>query len=145
MVICHASTRTYAVQGDVRRNGRHVRTVRLKIDRCDRIGLREARRRARELMSEIQSGTDPTAKPRPSTMTVAEAFEMHLGERELRPSTISGYRDHMNRCLRKLRNRAVTDLSRQEMRDLFDEVRSNHGQATAAYAMRALRAVINTA
>ncbi len=39
MVICHASTRTYAVQGDVRRNGRHVRTVRVKIDRCDRIGL----------------------------------------------------------------------------------------------------------
>jgi hypothetical protein len=28
------------VQGDVRRNGRHVRTVRLKIDRVDRIGLR---------------------------------------------------------------------------------------------------------
>jgi hypothetical protein len=33
MVICHASTKTYAVQGDVRRNGRHIRTVRVKIDR----------------------------------------------------------------------------------------------------------------
>ena len=39
LVICHASTRTYAAQGDVRRNGRHVRTVRVKIDRCDRMGL----------------------------------------------------------------------------------------------------------
>jgi integrase len=145
LVICHASTKTYAVQGDVRRNGRHVRTVRMKIDRCDRIGLREARRRAKEAMSQIQSGVDPTAKPRLSTMTVAEAFEMHLGERELRPTTISGYRDHIDRYLRKVRNRAVTDLGRQEMRDLFEEMRSNHGQTTAASAMRTLRAVINTA
>jgi integrase len=145
LVICHASTRTYAVQGDVRRNGRHVRTVRVKIDRCDRIGLREARRRARELMSQIQSGVDPTAKPRVSAMTVAEAFETHLGERELRPSTVTGYRDHMDRYLRKLRNRAVTDLTRQDMRDLFEEIRTKHGQTSAGAAMRTLRAVINTA
>src|SRR3546814_17312450 len=45
MVICHASTKTYADQGDVRRNGRHIRTVREKIARCDRIGLREHRNR----------------------------------------------------------------------------------------------------
>src|SRR3546814_17822882 len=56
MVICHASTKTYAVQGAVRRNGRHIRTVRVQIDRRDRIGLREAPNRANALMSHIQSG-----------------------------------------------------------------------------------------
>src|SRR5882762_5343436 len=75
MVISHKTTKTYAVQGDVRRNGRHVRTVRLKIDRVDRIGLREARRRAKELMSQIQSGIDPTAKPRETAMTVAQELD----------------------------------------------------------------------
>ncbi len=50
MVVCHATTKTYAVQGDIRRNGRHVRTVRVKIDRVDRIGLREARNRAKAIM-----------------------------------------------------------------------------------------------
>lgn len=40
VVVCHKSTKTYAVQGDVRCNGRHVRTVRVKIDRVDRIGLK---------------------------------------------------------------------------------------------------------
>ena len=35
---------------------RHVRTVRVKIDRVDRIGLREARTRAKAIMSQIQSG-----------------------------------------------------------------------------------------
>jgi hypothetical protein len=62
MVIAHKSTKTYAVQGDVRRNGRHVRTVRVKIDRVDRIALREARRRAKELMSQIQSGAQSSTR-----------------------------------------------------------------------------------
>jgi integrase len=145
MVICHASTKTYAAQGDVRRNGRHVRTVRVKIDRCDRIGLREARRRAKELMSQIQSGVDPTAGPRETAMTVAQALDAHVSERALRPSTLSSYRDHLDRCLKSVRGRAVTDLTRQDVRDLFEQLRSKHGQTTAAGAMRTLRAVINTA
>lgn len=51
LVVCHKTTKSFAAQGDVRRNGRFVRTVRVKIDRCDRIGLKDARRRAREIMS----------------------------------------------------------------------------------------------
>jgi integrase len=96
-------------------------------------------------MSQIQSGVDPTAKSRVSAMTVAEAFEIHLGERELRPVTVTHYRDHMDRYLRKVRSRAVADLTRQDMRDLFEETKSKHGQTSAASAMRTLRAVINTA
>ncbi len=145
LVICHASTKTYAVQGDVRRGGRHVRTVRTKIDRCDRIGLREARRRAKDLMSQIQSGVDPTVRPRESGMTVLQAYEAHVSERELRPSTSASYKDHIEKYLKRIRNRAVADLSRQEVRDLFDELKTGHGQTTAAGAMRTLRAIINTA
>src|SRR3546814_13553314 len=73
MWICHASTKPYVVQGDVRRIGRHIRTVRVKIDRCDRIGLREARNRAKALMSQIQSGVDPTAGPAESGITLKQA------------------------------------------------------------------------
>src|SRR3546814_11181658 len=58
MVICHASTKTYAVQGDVRRNARHIRTVRETIERCARIGPREARSRAQALTSQRQTGAD---------------------------------------------------------------------------------------
>jgi hypothetical protein len=81
MVICHASTRTYAVQGDVRRNGRHIRTVRMKIDRCDRIGLRDARNRAKSIMSQIQSGIDPTAGPPETGITLKQALDAHLSEK----------------------------------------------------------------
>jgi len=145
MVICHKSTKTYAVQGDVRRNGRHVRTVRVKIDRVDRIGLNEARRRAKGLMSQIQGGVDPTAKPAETGITLAAALEEHIGERNLSARTEESYRDHLDRLLTRYRKRAVTDITRQEVRDLFDELKRKHGVNSAAGAMRTLRAVINTA
>src|SRR3546814_16054428 len=105
MVICHASTKTYAVQGDVRRNGRHVRTVRVKIDRCDRIGLREARTRAKSLMSQIQSGVDPTAGPAESGITLNQALEAHLSEKTVSPRTTEGYPYHLSQYIAKFRNR----------------------------------------
>ncbi len=145
MVICHSSTKTYAVQGDVRRNGRHVRTVRVKIDRCDRLGLREARNRAKGLMSQIQSGIDPTARPDESGITLKQALEAHLAEKTFSPRTVESYRYHLDHYLTRFRNRAVADISRQEVRDLFDNLKRTRGETTAAGAMRTLRAAINTA
>jgi len=145
MVVCHRTTKTYAVQGDVRRNGRHVRTVRVKIDRVDRISLNEARRRAKALMSQIQGGVDPTASPEQSGITLAEALDLHLAERNLRPRTEESYRDHLDRYLSRFRRRAVADISRQDVRELFETISRRHGLTSAAGALRTLRAVINTA
>lgn len=145
MVVCHATTKTYAVQGDVRRNGRHVRTVRVKIDRVDRIGLREARNQARTIMSQIQSGIDPTNGPKESGITVAQALEDHLNEKPLREATVESYRYNVDHYLARYRNRAVADLSRAEVRDIYERLRKNCGQTTATGVMRTLRAVINTA
>ncbi|MEN3971594.1 tyrosine-type recombinase/integrase [Sphingomicrobium sp. XHP0235] len=145
MVICHKSTKSYAVQGDVRRNGRHVRTVRKKIDRVDRIGLREARNKARSLMSQIQSGIDPTAGPDESGITLADALKVHIGEKEFSPRTVEGYEYHLDKYLTRFRNRAVADISRQEVRELFDGLKARNGETTAAAVMRTLRAAINTA
>lgn len=145
MVICHATTKTYAVQGDVRRNGRHIRTVRVKIDRVDRIGLREARNKAKAIMSQIQSGIDPTAKPEESGMTLSQALDIHLGEKPFRTATEESYRYNVDHYLARYRNRAVTDLSRSEVRDIYERLRERSGQTTATCVMRTLRAVINTA
>ncbi|MCA3657051.1 MAG: integrase [Methylobacterium sp.] len=145
MVICHATTKSYAVQGDVRRNGRHVRTVRVKIDRVDRIGLREARRRAKELMSIIQSGVDPTARPHESGITLSQALEKHLGEKPLRAATETSYRYNVDHYLARWKNKAIADLSRVEVRDFYEGLRRKSGQTTATCVMRTLRAVINTA
>lgn len=145
MVVCHATTKTYAVQGDVRRSGRHVRTVRMKIDRTDRIGLREARARAKAIMSQIQSGVDPTAKPEETGITVSQALDAHLGEKPFREATVESYRYNVDHYLARYRNRAVADLSRSEVRDIYERIRTSKGQTAAIGVMRTLRAVINTA
>jgi hypothetical protein len=145
MVVCHRTTRTYAVQGDVRRSGRFVRTVRVKIDRCDRIGLQKARTRAKALMSQIQSGVDPTAGPEESGITLSKVLERYLADRELRPATETGYRYHVDKYLRRWRSRAITDITRQDVRDLYDELRRRSGQTTASAVMRTLRALVNEA
>lgn len=145
LVVCHAATKTYAAQGDVRRNGRHIRTVRVKIDRVDRIGLREARNRARTIMSQIQSGVDPTAKPKETGITILQALDEHLQEKPFRDATIESYRYNVEHYLSRYKNRAVADLSRAEVRDIYQHLRSSKGQPTATGVMRTLRAVINTA
>ena len=145
MVICHKTTRSYAAQGDVRRNGRHVRTVRVKIDRCDRIGLRDARNRAKSLMSQIQSGVDPTEGPAETGITLERALDAHLEEKPHRPRTVEGYRYHLDHYLKHWRKRAVADISRQMVRDLYAELKKKHGETTGASVMRTLRAVVNTA
>lgn len=145
MVICHATTKTYAVQGDVRRNGRHIRTVRVKIDRVDRIGLREARGRAKAIMSQIQSGVDPTAGREESGITIVAALDAHLGEKPFRTATEESYRYNVDHYLARIKNRAVIDLSRTEVRDIYDRLREKSGQTTATCVMRTLRAIINTA
>lgn len=145
MVVCHATTKTFAVQGDVRRNGRHVRTVRVKIDRADRIGLREARNRAKAIMSQIQSGVDPTAGPEETGITVLQALNAHLGEKPFREATVESYKYNVDHYLTRIRNRAVADLPRSEVRDIYERLRTSKGQTVAICVMRTLRAVINTA
>lgn len=145
MVICHKTTKTYSVQGDVRRNKRLVRSVRVKIGRVDHVRLAAARKKARELMNLIQSGIDPTAGPDETGVTLEQALEAHLGERDLSASTVEGYRYHVDKYLRRLRKRAVADISRQDCRELLDELTRRSGRTTAASVLRTLRALVNTA
>jgi integrase len=145
MVICHKTTRTFAVQGDVRRNGRHVRSVRIKIDRTDRLPLADARRQAKALMSQIQSGVDPSAKEPESGITLEGALQLHLKENELRPRTEQSYRYHVDQYLGRFRRRAITDISRNDIRELLDTLTTRHGRTTASGVLRTVRALINSA
>ena len=145
LVVCHKTTKTYAVQGDVRRNGRHIRTVRIKIDRVDRISLLEARRQARILMSTIQSGIDPSSQPEESGITLQQALEAHIAERSLSEWTLHDYHYKVEKYLGRFRKRAVADISRQDCRELLESLMRKSGTATAAGVLRTLRTIINTA
>src|SRR3546814_20654735 len=96
-------------------------------------------------MSQIQSGVDPTAGPAESGITLKQALDAHLSEKAYSPRTVDGYRYHFDHYLMKFRNRAVTDISRQEVRDLFGSLKRQQGETTAASVMRTLLASIYTA
>lgn len=145
MCICHKSCKTFAVQSDVRREKRHVRTVRVKIGRADHIRLAEARNEARKLMATIQSGIDPTAGPESTGITLERALKEHLKERDLSPATVRGYTYHMENYLGRLRRRAVADITRQDCRELLDTLTRRHGRTTGGSVLRTVRALINTA
>ncbi|GLP88653.1 integrase arm-type DNA-binding domain-containing protein [Tritonibacter mobilis] len=145
MCICHKTCKTFAVQSDVRREKRHVRTVRVKIGRADHIRLNEARNEARKLMATIQSGVDPTAGPESTGITLEQALKEHLKERELSDATVRNYQYHMDNYLGRLRRRAVADITRQDCRELLDQLTKRHGKTTGGSVMRTVRALVNTA
>ncbi|WP_025310926.1 tyrosine-type recombinase/integrase [Roseicyclus elongatus] len=145
LCLCHKTTRTYSVQGDVRRNKRLVRSVRVKIGRVDHVRLSDARKKARELMNLIHSGVDPTAKPDETGITLEQALEAHLSERNLRERTAHDYRYHVEKYLRRFRKRAIADLSRQDVRDHYELMRTRNGPTVAAGVMRTFRVLVNTA
>ncbi|MEM6693527.1 MAG: integrase arm-type DNA-binding domain-containing protein [Pseudomonadota bacterium] len=145
MCICHKTCKTFAVQSDVRREKRHVRTVRVKIGRADHIRLNEARNEARKLMATIQSGVDPTAGPESTGITLEQALKEHQKERELSDATVRNYQYHMDNYLGRLRRRAVADITRQDCRELMDQLTKRHGKTTGSSVMRTVRALVNTA
>jgi len=145
LCICHKTTKTYAVQGDVRREKRLVRSVRVKIGRTDLVRLGQARNEARKLMATIQSGIDPTAGPEATGMTLEQALATHLNERDLSPASVKNYQYHMDQYLGRLRRRAVADITRQDCRELLDTLTKRHGRTTGGSVMRTVRAIINTA
>ena len=144
-VQAHKTTKTYMIQTDLRRNKQFVKSIRLKIDRCDRISLSDARNQARSLLSQIQSGVDPTSGPSHSSLTLQQVLDYHLKERELSQQTHDNYNYHVSKYLKRYQKKQVADISRQEARDLLDRLIAQHGRTTAATVMRTLRTLLNTA
>ena len=147
MVKCNKRSKTYACQGDVRRGGRLHRTVRVTIGRVGEVSLAEARNRAAALMSEIKSGIDPTEERRASRdgITLREAFEAHLRERDLAPRTVEDYEYTTRKYLAKLMDRTVAGIARDECRQLLATIERASGSTTAAGVGRVLRALCRTA
>lgn len=85
---CQKTTKTFAVQGGVRRQKRYVRTVLKEIGRTDLVRLGQARNEAKKLVAAIQSGIDPMAGPEATGMTLERDVPKHLSEREFSPASV---------------------------------------------------------
>ena len=107
--------------------------------------LSDARKKARELMNLIHSGVDPTAKPDETGITLEQALEAHLSERNLRERTARDYTYHAEKYLRRFQKRAIADISRLDVRNLYELMRTRNRPTVAAGVRRTFRVLVNTA
>ena len=148
--------RTYMVQGDLRRNGRRVSTLKVSVGDAAEIGLREARAIAKTYLSEISRGNHPKAEEEPekaigSTITLKQAWqrylEAHLRRKGRSEKTIIGYRDHVERMMKEWLDTPLFQLAEDpaSVADMHDRISKENGPIQANGTMRTLRAIYNHA
>jgi integrase len=138
--------KTYVCKGGV--NGRSkLRTI----GRADVLTLVQARRKATEILAGFIGGIDPRAE-RTITVNLRDATEAYLRARaaNLRPKSVNGYRDDIERHLGgwndvPLRNisREMVEARHQAIAEEIAESRGLSGAAMANRVMRSLRAIYN--
>src|SRR5262245_51462251 len=142
VMVYPTGTRSYAVQArDL--NGKQVWEV---FDRCDMIGIDEARDKARERIKRIKAGLPPE-KPSPvrpaSFKDVAENWiKRHVKVKKLR----SEY--EINRSLQKYvyprwADRDFVGIRRSDVAALLDQVEDGHGSRMADVVLATIRSIAN--
>ena len=147
MVLCHKQTKTYAVQGDIWKHKRKIKSIRITLGRTDRVSLRVARAKAREVMATISKGQDPTAPSRSTSLTLDETWTLYREANVLSPKTQKEYAGHLSRYLKKWQRRPLAELGndRRMVRERHEQLTAKHGPYAANHAMRTFRALYNYA
>jgi integrase len=120
-----SNIRSYVVRGVV--NGRDAR---LKV--CDAgLGLKEARKLAREMMLGFVKGVDPRVRTAGNT-TLEQALESYLARKKLRPHSVSTYRQHFNVHFSDWLKRNVASITRKMVEDRFRAISEEVATRSAA-------------
>lgn len=139
--------KSYSVQADLRRHGRKVRTVKLKIGDVDQMPLRKARAEAQRILGEIKKGRDPAeGEQRRGAVTLRSAWEDYeraLRARNRAEKTIAGYLDCIERLLKEWIDLPLHVLGSDPrmVEQKHRQITERSGPYAANAAMRTLRAV----
>lgn len=143
-----SNAKTYIVQRALP-NGK---TRRVTIGRTNVLALADATQRAKQLLATFYKGLDPKAG-RLGDHTLRSALDEYLRTRtDLRPRSVAGYREAMDRYLNSWLDLPLRVVTRQMVEDRFLKIAKDiardgehSGHATANGVMRALRALYNFA
>lgn len=136
------TSKVYVVQSRV-----GAKTRRVTIGRADQLTLNDARKLAKKRLSEMADGKDRNAelrRERAKLRTLGQAVEGWLAERNLKASTVTGYRNAMRREFgdwMDMEMRRVTPVMYQAR---FQEILAR-SPAGAAHATRAFKSLWNWA
>ena len=147
MLLCHKQTKSYAVQGDIWRNRRKVKCIKFTLGRTDRISLRAARSRAREVMAAISRGEDPTTPNPVTALTLGSVWDLYQKTGRLAPKTQKEYAGHLQRYLKPWLKVPLAELGadRRVVRERHEHLTACHGPYAANHALRTFRALYNRA
>lgn len=173
-VVVGKRTKTFTVQGDLRKDGRRVASISVRIGDTSAMSTREARAIAKSHLAQITKGehpgpkavNSPTPRESPSLgncefkerqdaalkgVTLQQAWERyrdaHLVRKGRSAGTIEGYRDHVERLFKDWLDLPLQILADAPAKVIarHDEITKEHGPYIANGSMRTLRAVYNHA
>ncbi len=134
------------------------RTVRVSIGRYPAWTADQARKRARELLVEMDKGIDPRARAREEAarqrqqewqrFTLADAVEEHVARMRTKgcaDGSVAMLRAELDRCLGDWMRRPLVEVTRRDCVDRHRKLTTGHGPVSANRAMAMLRAVYNSA
>jgi integrase len=165
-VVVGKRKRTFTVQGDLRKNGKRVSSIRVSIGDAREISTRTARATAKEYLARISRGQHPNppqderrglgenaqnGSAALADVSLSQAWQRYLDAHLVRKSrsekTIAGYRDHVERIFAEWLHTPLYELGADPARvaKKHDEVTKENGPYIANGAMRTLRAIYNHA
>lgn len=148
--------RTYMVQGDLRRNGKRVSSVKVAVGDASELGLREAKQLAKSYLVDISRGKHPkeeekSGKAIGSSVTLNQGWhryrELHMERKGRAERTIVSYRDHVERLMKDWLETPLATLADDPatVADMHNRISKENGPVVANQAMRTLRAIYNHA
>ncbi|WP_341990554.1 integrase arm-type DNA-binding domain-containing protein [Azorhizobium sp. AG788] len=172
-VVVGTRTKTFAVQGDLRKDGRRVASISVRIGDVTAMSTREARATAKSHLAQIAKGEHPEPKTSNPTTLRARALlgtdsnerrdvtsnsialrqaweryrDAHLIRKGRSAGTIEGYRDHIERLFKDWLDLPLQILAEDPGKVIarHDQITTEHGPYIANGSMRTLRAVYNHA
>ncbi len=163
-IIIGKRTKSFAIQGDFRKDGKRVRIIRRTIGRFGNITTRRARIIAQQDLLSISQGIIPPHRDRFGTprttqtqvnnneatnkeITLKHAWEKykvnHMERKNRSHKTIQGYQNYIYNNISDWLNRPLSSFasSTDEVVERYNHMIKNNGIATANNVMRIFRAV----
>ncbi|BCH27794.1 tyrosine-type recombinase/integrase [Mesorhizobium sp. L-8-3] len=174
-VVVGRRRKIFAVQGDLRRDGKRVASISVRIGNVESMSTREARATAKTYLAQIAKGEHPNPKPEDATakasgtaddgdgavssagevgskgVTLKEAWvryrDAHLIRKGRSEGTIEGYRDHVERLFKDWLDTPLQELAEDPAKVInrHDAITQENGPYIANGSMRTLRAIYNHA
>jgi integrase len=129
------------------RRKRNGKDIRVKIGEYPAMNLKQAKDEAYKALSEIENGGNPNEKKKSllnKGVTLQEAFDSYISDRNLKPKTVVGYKQVLSCYLFDWVSKPLMKLTEDEIIHLHKGV-SKRSKAQADLMIRVLRAIFNFA